>query len=163
MLRITGIKEETGESTDDIVLNMAKALGANISVSDLDRSHRVGKPNPKPPVSLSDDTNTDTETDTDTEPAPPAPKPRAIIVKFATYRARQVFYKTRTKAKTNGYKMVFVNEDLTKYRNGLLFEARELVKGERPQGAFSSDGTILIKDNGNNVFRVMSVADLARF
>jgi len=142
-LRVTGIKENPGESTDEIILNMARAIDADVSLADIDRSHRVGK------ISAT--------SESETEP----PKPRAIIVKFATYRARRSFYKARTKSKTCGYKNIFVNEDLTQYRNIVLYQARKLVREERLEGAWSSDGTILIKDNKDGVHRINTAADLA--
>lgn len=42
-LRISGVKEVDGEDTDKYVLTMASAIGADISITDIDRSHRVGK------------------------------------------------------------------------------------------------------------------------
>ena len=55
-------------------------------------------------------------------------KPRDIIVKLATYRNRLTFYKQRTLLKERGHTGVFVNEDLTKFRSGLLYDARRLAK-----------------------------------
>ena len=40
-LRISGVKSTTGETTDDIVLNIAKACNVDLSLSDIDRSHRI--------------------------------------------------------------------------------------------------------------------------
>ena len=65
--------------------------------------------------------------------------------------------------KTAGHDGVFVNEDLTKKRNGYSYEARKLVKRDLLKGAWSSDGTILIKDNKDDVFRITSLTDLIPF
>lgn len=62
-----------------------------------------------------------------------------------------------------GYLGVFVNKDLTKKRSSLLYQARTLVKSERLKGAWSSDGTVLIKDTEDNVHRVTSLTDLVPF
>ena len=54
-------------------------------------------------------------------------------------------------------------EDLTKKRNGYLYEARKLFKRGELKGAWSSDGTILIKDNLDEVHRISSLNDLIPF
>ena len=69
-LRMSGIEEETGENTDRIVLDIARAIGSDIDINEIDRSHRVGKPK--------------------------VGKAREIIIKFSTYRARQKLYTNRT-------------------------------------------------------------------
>ncbi|KAH3738745.1 hypothetical protein DPMN_045388 [Dreissena polymorpha] len=45
-LRIFGIpeSEKSNESTDTIVMNLCKSLGADVSIGEIDRSHRTGKP-----------------------------------------------------------------------------------------------------------------------
>lgn len=135
-LRLSGIKETGGESTDAIVLEMAAAIGANVTLGDIDRSHRVG---PKPTGST---------------------KSRAIIIKFTSYRARQLFYGARSRARDNGYRGVFVNEDLTKLRNNILYVARCKVKDKQLLGAWTHDGTILVKDHDNRVHRITSSSEL---
>ena len=145
-LRISGKKEVTGENTDDIVLDIAEALGVNIDVSDIDRSHRLGKPGTT---------------------AEPRTKPRDIIVKFVSYRQRNMFYRARTSMKDRGYKGVFINEDLTKSRSKLLYEARLRVKSGQLKSAWSSDGTILIKSTNDDevdvVERVNALSDLPKY
>ena len=89
-LRISGVKELPLESTDDIVMKMAADIGSSIELADIDRCHRVGNPNKM------------------------GTRHRDIIVKFATYRSRQNFYKLRTKLKDSGHNGEFVNEDLTR-------------------------------------------------
>ena len=66
-LRMSGVQEQPNEDTDAIVIETARAIDSEINLSDIDRSHRVGKPR--------------------------AGRPRDIIIKFSTYRARQKFYK----------------------------------------------------------------------
>ena len=135
-LRISGFKEHTGENTDDIVVNMAATIGCDLQLNEIDRSHRVGKP---------DASRT---------------RHREILVKFASYRARQKLYKMRTSLKDNGYAGVFLNEDLTRKRSNVLFEARKVVKADCAKGAWSADGNILIKDFTDKVHRLSSVDDL---
>ena len=135
-LRISGYVEDNNENTDDIVMKMASDIGCDLQLSEIDRSHRVGKP---------DAART---------------KQREILVKFTSYRARQKLYKKRTELKDKGYNGVFLNEDLTKLRSKVLFEARKVVKADRAKGAWSSDGNILIKDYGDVVHRLTSDDDL---
>ena len=58
---------------------------------------------------------------------------------------------------------MFVNEDLTKHRSALLFEARKLSRVDLIQGAWSSDGNIFVKDNAAVVDRINKLGDLFQF
>ena len=136
-LRITGVPEEATENTDEIVLKLASDLGTDIQLSDVDRSHRLGR--------------------FDSARA----RPRDIIVKFATFRTRQKLYKVRSSLKDKGYNRVFLNEDLTKVRSKVLFDCRSIVKAKGAKGAWTSDGTILIRDLNDVVHRVTTAAELA--
>ena len=51
-VRISGIPEAEIENTDLIVINMAKAIGANVSPHDICRSHRVGNRIPSKPRNI---------------------------------------------------------------------------------------------------------------
>ena len=138
-LRISGVPETPDESTDNIVMSIANDIGSDIRIHDIDRSHRVGNRKRKRAT------------------------PREIIVKFSTYRACASFYKQRTLMKDRGHKGTFINEDITKLRSEYLYEARKLLKSSKLKGAWSSDGTILVKDNGDKVQRINSLNDLAGF
>lgn len=133
-LRISKIPESQDENTDHIVLKVAETVGVNISPSDIDRSHRVGKYG-----------NNLT---------------RDILVKFGTYRARERLIKSRKHLKGSDLDGVFINEDLTKIRSQLLYEARKCVKSEQLLGAWSSDGRILIKNLKEKVSLVTCVAEI---
>ena len=132
--RITQISESTDEVTDEIVLKIADIIDVKLSPSEIDRSHRVGKPGVK--------------------------QRRDIIVKFSTYRARERIFKNRSKLKDSEFRGVFINEDLTKLRGELLYEARKCVKAGMLKGAWSADGRILIKNNADEITRVMSLEHL---
>ena len=71
-LRVSGLKEEENKNTDDLILKIASAVGSDIVLSDIDRSHRVG--NPKGARG----------------------RPRDIILKLATYRSRFNLYRNAT-------------------------------------------------------------------
>ena len=68
-VNVSGIPETAGESTDQIVTDLASMTGVTITPADIDRSHRIGKP-------------------TDG-------KSRPIIVRFANFSKRQEFYNAR--------------------------------------------------------------------
>ncbi|MES9879442.1 MAG: hypothetical protein ABW185_00995 [Sedimenticola sp.] len=140
-LRISGVKESIGEDTDAVMMGIFDDMHSGVVLSDVDRSHRIGKPKS-------------------------GGKGREIIVKFATYRARQKVIRKRTILKTCGHTGVYVNEDLTKYRAELLYEARQLVKAKKIAGAWSSDGTILIKTvigETTTIHRIQKRDDLTPF
>jgi len=140
---------------DEDVYSVAKGLldtyftpNVPVFINDVDRSHRIGR-----------------KADDNSASASSKPTPRQVIVKFATYRARQIVYKARTKLKNVGYKGTFINEDLTRHRSFLLYKARKLTKTKpkRLDSAWSSDGTVLVKDNSNTVHRIQSETDLSIF
>lgn len=140
-VRVSGVPESSDEFTDNLVLGIADAIGININMEEIDRSHRIGKPRPNS-------------------------KRRDIIVQFSTYRSRQKLYLNRTKLKSSGHEGVYVNEDLTKHRSDLLFRARQMVKARILAGSWSSDGVVLIKahkDNKMSVHRILTVEDLDAF
>lgn len=98
-VRIFGIRESANESTDDIVLNLFKSkLNLSLNVSDIERSHRLGKRNSE--------------------------KTRAIIVKFASYRQKALVYGAKKNLKNSG---ITITEDITKPRLEILQEARKVL------------------------------------
>lgn len=136
-LRFAGIDEKAGEDTDKQIVDICKDMDATITMADIDRSHRIGKPNANG-------------------------KPRAIIVKFTSYRVRRQVFKKRTGLRNCGHTGVFVNEDLTRSRSELLFQARKLYKAELIQGCWSTDGTVLIKVF-DTIRRIQTEADLDKY
>ena len=141
-IRISGIPEDDSEDTNDTVLQVARAMDVDLNIEEIDRSHRIGKPK--------------------------TTKPRDIIVKLATFRVRQRLLKDRKNLNTSPYdhgrfKGVYVNEDLTKFRSGILFDSRKLAKERRIYSAWSSNGTILLKDNSNTVHKISKATDLVPF
>ena len=133
-LRVANIPEKEGEDTDKIVLSIARALNADISPSDIDRSHRVGKPK--------------------------RDKHREILVKFATYRARERIYTMRSALKGSRFDGVFLYEDLTRVRSKLLYDARVKVKGNFLRAAWSADGRLFIKDVNEKIHKLTGTEDI---
>jgi hypothetical protein len=136
-VRVTGIPETNEEITDNIIMDMASELGANLTIDEIDRSHRLG---PRSQSSL---------------------KPRDIIVKFVSYRSRQKLYNVRSQAKGSvNYRRNYINEALTKHRSELFFDARKLVRDKLVESAWTHDGTILVRDRARVIHRVETYEQL---
>lgn len=90
-LRIFGVEETEGENTDCIARDIAVKIGVELSDTDIDRSHRVGRKSEN--------------------------KHRPIIVKFVSYRKRSEMYRNKKKLKNSG---IVLREDLTQLRYKLL-------------------------------------------
>lgn len=77
-VRISGFPEQANENTDEIVLRIAEMLEVSLTPSDIDRSYRMGR--------LAKSNRAATLS---------ANRHRNIIVKFATYNARQKLFLKR--------------------------------------------------------------------
>ena len=143
-LRISGVPEIKGEDTDAIAIATAKTIGVDLSLKDIDRSHRVG-PMPQQPSST----------------VTTAPGPRPIIVKLATYRYKAAMMGVRTALKNKkasdilsllskdrpagSSSKVFLNDDLTGPRARLAADARKKKKAGIIQDTWTRDGEIFIR------------------
>ncbi|ELU01331.1 hypothetical protein CAPTEDRAFT_187669 [Capitella teleta] len=122
-VRINGISESAAEDCENKVLstfNEKMSLSPLMTMVSIDRMHRIGKPVPG--------------------------KHRSIIVKFATYHQCKRVLSKRSSLRGSD---IFINEDLTKHRNNLLYIARQFKKKGGITDCWSYDGRILIKDNKN--------------
>lgn len=139
-LRISGLPVGQNENTDKIVLEIASAINCDISPSDIDRSHRVGKMRRN---------NT-----------------KDLIIKFATYRARERFIRARNQLKGHTlFGRVFINEDLTKRRSDILYSARQLRNDDKVPivQVWSWDGRIFVKNSQGECHLINSESDLETF
>lgn len=94
-LRIYGIRESQAENTDNLVLDLVKnKLNVQLTLNDIDRSHRVGKPQIN--------------------------RNRAIIVKFCSYRDKQLIFSNKKMLKGSG---IIIREDMTHIRQNIVTEA----------------------------------------
>ena len=120
-----------------IVLKVANEnLHVDIKLEDFERSHRVGQKNERPKKD----------------------KPRGIIIKFKSYRKRQVFISRRRKLK--GLKMSIV-EDLTSRNQKLLNAPRT---NDKVENAWSRDERIfaLLKGTNNQTRLIHNMDDLVK-
>lgn len=137
-IRISGLASVQNEDTDKLVLEIATAIKADITLSDIDRSHRVGKPGQS--------------------------NNRDLLIKFATYRARDKFIRARRNLKDHDrFGRIFINEDLTKRKSDLLYKARQLKKRNAVNQAWSWDGRIFVKDKRDERFLIASETDFEQF
>lgn len=93
-LRVFGVEEGADEDTDVKAIEIARKIGVDLSIEDIDRSHRIGVRNND--------------------------RPRPIIIKFVSYRKRSEVFHSKKNLKGSG---VTIREDLTKMRHSLLKEA----------------------------------------
>ena len=145
-IRVSGCPEVADENTDEIVIKLSQELDASISPSDIDRSHRVGKVVDRGRASSGNQRHRD------------------ILVKFATYNARQrSFLKRRELREKDSTKHIFLNEDLTQIRSRLLYEARCLVRLNKLRAAYAYDGRLFVRDSDDRRHLIRTVADLSAF
>ena len=132
-LRMSGVPESHEEDTTAKVMNILNKklnLSPPISIDNINRLHRIGKPG--------------------------GSHPRHILVKFSTYRARQHVYPQKKKlhpktherhepgslpaetttdddneAEDEPNNKIYLNEDLTKRRATLFWEARKFIKDKQ--------------------------------
>lgn len=140
-LRIDGLPDSTTEDPYQEVLKVANThmkLKPPLSMEDIDRTHRVG------PSQES--------------------RPRPLLVKFATYRARNRVMKARSSLRhlSPSAPRIFLNEDLTKGRAKLLWEARQKKKEGGINDCWSADGRILIKNYANKIVPISNSTDLLK-
>lgn len=119
---------------------MSKAFGANPTIDEIDRSHRVGE--------LQSGDN---------------PKPRDVVVKFISYWSCLKLFTKRANAKNCSFPGNYINEDLTRKRSQLLFEARSLKRNGLVMDAWASDGNVFVKDNSKKIHAILAVYELDQF
>ena len=140
-LRIVGIPEEDGEEVLGKITQMAKnKLGIkSFKEDDVELTHRSGKKKQR--------------------------KTRDIIVQFRSKAAKDQFQEKRKKLydETNSDNRVYLNDDLTEFRQKLLFDARQLAKRQRIKAAWSQQGSIMIlKDAQERPIAISTYDDLRK-
>lgn len=146
-LKFSGIPEERGEKTDDIILRIANQFilpkeQQRMELHQISRSHRVGPPR---------DNNL----------------PRDIIVRFVSYRDKARVFGNKRNLKnfnqnpSNKYK-IYINEALTKPRAQLYYEVRKLVNNREVDSAWTYDGKIIVKTHKNRKITIETEEDFRK-
>ena len=149
-IRIFGVPENNFDkaNTDEAILEIAEKIEVPLKAGDIAVSHRVGK-----------------IPEEDNDPTKPKPKPRPIIARITNYNLRHRLIKEcrnlpKVKDIRDDMKNVFINQDLTKTRNKLAYEARQLVKSEHAKATFTWDGKIFVVDNDDVKHKITCLDDL---
>lgn len=140
LVRVAGIPETADENTSDKILEAVSAVGIPLQREDIIVSHRVGKP----------DRN--------------RTRPRQIIARLKSVDLKFHLVKNSKKFKNNpSTRNVAINEDLTKYRDRLLFLGRQLCRNHNLKSVSSSNGKIKVFDLNNRAHYIREEADLIQF
>ena len=124
-VRLRCVAEALNENTDSVVKELAaRKLSVDISDSDVVRSHRVGR--------RAEDRST----------------PRDIIVRFTTHNTKTSVMRSARKLKGTH---VFINEDLTKTRATIAWEARTLKRERKISDTWTRDGVIFVKKGDTGI------------
>ena len=120
-VRISGVAEKDVITTDQLVMDIGKSIGAEIQPSEIDWSHFNSKPDPV--------------------------KGRQVIVRFCSrnVRARFLRAKKRLREKDNPFSKLYVNEDLTRPRYQLLSCLLQKRREKVISAAWSFQGNIFFK------------------
>ena len=133
-VRITGIREQSHDNPNEEVKKLFQHLGVSPHVN---RVHRVG------PI-RNDGTS------------------RPILCQFTNYPDRALILSKRSILK-NDFPNVYVNEDLTRARSKILYQARCKKRANKIKDCWSADGRICIKDKDNKIHNVTQASELNRW
>ena len=98
-IRVYGIEETADECTNTIIVKLAHNMGVEISEQELSVSHRLGRK---------------------------MGKPRPIIAKFVRRDTKTKMMRSKKELRGfNGYRNVFLNDDLTTLRSRLVYELKQ--------------------------------------
>ena len=148
-LEIHGIPEDCYSTTEEVVLKLATSLNVNVNPSDIEITHKLKRRgNNSSPV----------------------------IVKFISHKVKTSLYKERVKLRNvkvsdvfPGYSnavrsekpRIFLNENLTNYRRGLVSRASEMKKDGLLTSFWTIDGKIFVKTSpSGDPVRIFSYYDL---
>lgn len=146
-LEIHGVPESAYKSTEEVVLKLAEALNVAVKSEDVEISHKLNRKGVKP-----------------------------IIVKFQSHKVKSSMYKERAKLKHVRVsdlfpyssaatrvesERIYLNENLTSYRRGILKVANQKRKDGLVLSAWSMDGKIFVKTSPDGrPIRIYDKSDL---
>ena len=129
-VRISGIKETPTENVREEATKVFTTLGLNPSIN---RIHRVG---PKAEGTV-----------------------RPVLVQFTDFPDKDAVMKKRRDLSTK-MPNIFINEDLTRKRSKIMYEARRKKREGNIKGVWSADGRICIQDNEKIVHYITTLREL---
>lgn len=133
-IRVFGVPEEK-KDTDAVIHEIAQKLDVPLEKTELVVSHRVGKLDQS--------------------------KPRPIIARISNYGTRHSLIKgSKHLAKIEGMRGWSVNQELTKARSKVAYEARQLVKARIAKSSFIWDGKIFVVDHQDRKHLLVCLDDL---
>ena len=139
LVRISGIPEEMSEDTTDKILEATSKAGIILSRSDIETSHRIGKPGNRP-------------------------VPRQIIARMTSVDRKFQLLKSSKKFREHpDTRGIAVNEDWTRYRDYICFICRKLVKNRQIKKVWTTNGKIQIRDNNDKVHIIKEERDAIPF
>lgn len=139
-IRISNTWPESGD--DDLLLktvDLFKSIDATITESDIDIVHRIGKPRDSP---------------------------RPVIVRMLRKRQKDVIMREKKNLKNNNLTLntaIFLNDDLTRFRDNILYEARQLKKQHKIKNAFSLGGNIYVIQNNDRRLQIVNPKQLLNY
>ena len=155
-LNYNDVPENKDENTVQLAIDLAKMANVKIDKADIDRAHRIGKPRTS-------------------APGQPAAPPRTLVVKYVSYLKREAIWFGRKELRTAkpprgsgltefDMKAFFVQENLTKKKQEIMYLTRQLKKAGKIWAAWT-DGCVLKvkKSQQSGTVRLSSKADLAQF
>lgn len=141
-VRISGVKEEPEEvivTKTLALINDALTDEPQLTMADIDRVHRVGKP----PASNASHN-----------------PPRKILVKFATHRNKERVLRANALLKNlMPGSTIYVNEDLTQERASILYKARQLKRNNKIKDCKTYDGRFVIKDKEKKIHSARTISE----
>ena len=143
LIRVACISEGgSDEDTNTIVQKIISDIDPDLSPTDIERSHRVGKQGDGRGHNHA--------------------RPRQIIVRLTNPIVKRRILKCRKNLKSySKYKHVYINEDLTRTWNKIHSHARQLLKRKTIAQLWTTNGKILMKDKDNRIYETNTMDALA--
>ena len=140
-ININGVPEAHGENVAQKVLDIARAAGVELSPSEVDVAHRVGRPRDG--------------------------SRRAIIARFVSFTARQKLYDRRRELRnatvapgstltTEELRGVYVSDSLTQRNEETMYSARQMKKEGKIWAAWTDNGKMKVKLERNGPTKIVN-------
>lgn len=140
LIRLSGIPESSLEDTKAKILEATSKAKIKLSPDEIVNSHRVGHPKRQ------------------------RAGPRQIIARLNSVETKfRILHVRSSKLFQNNVqtKGISVSEDLTKYRDKLLYLCRQLCRNGELKRAWSSNGKISVRDNSDRVHHIRAESALS--